>query len=139
MKDQIQALQAQLAEALAFCRENVDKLPGSKLADATAEVQRLQAEISSEITRGANKCPDCGNAPIGMQHPKARGAFEFEIGCPVCKPFEHEDGTIRDHRVRGGMMPHHAVEAWNAGPSFWLVTKPAVAGTGFPLDEEPST
>jgi len=76
-------------------------------------------ELSSTIADGAEPCPLCGQKPHGMEQPTAKGV-EFEIGCLGCKPIKHTDGTTRRPAVRGGLLPRHAVEAWNAGPDFWL-------------------
>lgn len=91
-------------------------------------VKALQKALSDAICEGAKPCPNCGAEPWGMEQPapNARGV-EYEIGCRVCKPFEHKDGSVRAFRARGGLMPKHTVDAWNEGPDFWLVVKPAPA------------
>lgn len=65
-------------------------------------------------------CPSCGEQPHGMEHQTGRGNPEYEIGCLGCGAFLHSDRTIREHRVRGGLKPEHAVDAWNAGPDYWM-------------------
>ena len=91
--------------------------------DLAAQIKAMQTEMSDLITKGANMCPKCLQAPIGIRQPKAGGGFEYEVGCMTCKPFKHSDGSIRQCRVRGGLLPRHAVDAWNEGPSCWIEAK----------------
>ena len=84
-----------------------------------AHIKALRGELQAVLTEGAQPCPLCGQKPHGMEQPTAKGV-EYEIGCLGCKPFKHKDGTTRRPAVRGGLLPKHAVEAWNAGPDFWL-------------------
>lgn len=90
----------------------------------TERVRALHVEISATIAAGAEPCPSCGIVPHGMEQPTPNGSgIEYEIGCRTCRAFQHTDGTVRDHRVRGGLLPRHAVEAWNAGPDHWMLYK----------------
>jgi hypothetical protein len=119
----IQETKAKLATALAKYREIVHISPAPDVRAASASVKALQKQLAAEIAEGANPCPGCGETPHGMEHQFARGlnaGVDYEIGCLSCKPFQHTDGTTRQYGVRGGIMPQHAVEAWNAGPDFWL-------------------
>ena len=75
--------------------------------------------------------------PTGMAHPTGRGGIEYEIGCTTCKTIPHDDGTVRQFRTRGGVMPRHAVEAWNGGPDFWLRAKLVVRPTEEAPEESP--
>lgn len=92
--------------------------------EASKLVRELQADLSAELTQGANPCPFCGQAPHGIEHPSAAGGFVYEVGCLTCKPFRHTDGTNRWARCKGGLIPSQTVEAWNAGPDYWLLYTP---------------
>jgi hypothetical protein len=112
--------------------------PQGKLHAVSMAVKDVSREVSAAITLGCEPCPGCQQVPHGMEQPGRRGAFEYEIGCLGCKPFDHTDGTRREYRVRGGLMPSHAVDAWNAGPDLWLKEVPkAVKDTSAP-EKEPS-
>lgn len=70
------------------------------------KVKSLQAELSSVLSKGAVKCKDCGNAPIGMEQQaglSGRVVTLYEVGCSVC----------RDRRAQG-FSPEEAVNNWNA-------------------------
>ncbi|MDB4997483.1 MAG: hypothetical protein JWM74_4915 [Myxococcaceae bacterium] len=110
-----------LGVAVARYREIVHTANGNEVKAASDVVKQLRAEIVALITKGAQVCPICKNPPHGIEHPREKGGAEYEIGCLVCKPIKHDDGTIRQPRVRGGMLPQHAVDAWNSGPDFWNV------------------
>jgi hypothetical protein len=101
----------------------VDTAPRAELDKAAAEVVRLKKRLAAQIVEGAKPCPGCGEIPHGMEQPKGKDGVEYEIGCISCGAFEHTDGTMRLHRVRGGLLPRHAVEAWNEGPDFWAKAK----------------
>lgn len=77
----------------------------SELREASLIVKKLQAELSSAITHGAEPCPQCNVVPHGIEQPSGRrsGGVEYEIGCL----------THTKLRVRGGLLPRHAVETWN--------------------------
>lgn len=110
-----------LGEALAAAREISNTGTREQQQQATEKVTALQLAISDAITEGAVACPLCKTLPHGMEHPTGKGGATYEIGCIAgCKPITHDDGTTREPRVRGGMMPKHAVEAWNGGPDFWI-------------------
>lgn len=94
---------------------------------ASDVVGTLKKQLIAEITAGAVACPGCGNPPHGLEQPRGTGGVEYEIGCVSCKAFVHTDGTVRLFRVRGGLIPRHAVEGWNAGPDFWQEAKPVHA------------
>lgn len=69
-------------------------------------VKTAMAEFAAKMVEGAEPCPKCGAMPHGIEQPRRDGrGCEYEIGCLACK----------GERVRGGLMPSHAVEAWNAG------------------------
>jgi hypothetical protein len=87
--------------------------------DNHLQVKSLQSQLSAAITEGAEACPKCGNAPVGIEHQTIKGA-EYEVGCMSCPPFAHTDGTTRRPAARGGLLPKHTVEAWNAGPDYWV-------------------
>jgi len=90
-------------------------------AAVAAEMKAAGKLLVKLITEGADPCPRCAAPPHGMRQPNGRGGFEYEVGCTTCQPFKHVDGTIREFRVRGGLLPRHAVEAWNAGPDYWKI------------------
>lgn len=112
-------LKSQLGQALNHYREIAHKAPAAQVAAASETVKELQKQVSDAIVEGSHPCPDCGAAPIGIEQPRAGGGVEYEVGCPNCRWFKHTDGTARAHGVRGGLLPRHAVEAWNAGPDYW--------------------
>lgn len=98
--------------------------------EASAELKKLRAEASALVTEGANPCPRCGEMPHGMLQYRGEGKevlTEYEIGCLVCKPFEHKDGTWRSAETRRNPSPTQAVLLWNAGPDMWRVV-PAPEG-----------
>ena len=99
----------------------VREAPAAEAELCALEVKRCAEAVSLAITHGCSPCPTCKQHPHGIEQPGRRGTHEYEIGCLACKPFDHTDGTRREPRTRGGMMPAHAVDAWNAGPDFWLV------------------
>ena len=100
---QIQALKETLAAALGAYHAIASTTSPDDSREASNAVKAARKAISDAICEGAEPCPTCGTAPIGIEQPRGRGGVEFEIGCPVC----------RDMKVRGGMLPKHAVEAWN--------------------------
>lgn len=116
----IAKIKADLGAALAAYREIANTAPAPQVLEASRKARALQEALSAAISEGANPCPDCGAQPHGMEQPTGKSGVEYEIGCLACGQFEHTDGTLRWHRVRGGMLPKHAVEAWNAGPDFWM-------------------
>lgn len=113
-------LKQAIDEAQARYLEIVNTAPQADVLEAGRRVKALRADLVSLLTEGAKACPSCGAAPHGMEQPTGKGGTEYEIGCLACGPFVHKDGTVRQHRVRGGMLPKHAVDAWNAGPDFWM-------------------
>lgn len=139
LKVQVEALKeakAQLAKARAHYAEIAPVGSSSELEAQSAVVKACSEAVSAAITMGCEPCPGCGKLPHGMEQPGKRGASEFEIGCLACKPFTHADGTRREYHVRGGLLPSHAVDAWNAGPDFWLVeVSPEVKNASVPEKE----
>lgn len=72
--------------------------------EATQAVKAARKALSDAICDGAKPC-DCGASDMhGMRQPLAKGKHEFEVGCLACGA-----------RARGGLIPRHAVEAWNEG------------------------
>lgn len=102
---QIQAIKADLVTALGAYHAIVHTAPAAEVKAASDTVKAARRALSDAICEGANPCPLCDAAPIGLEQPRGKGGVEYEIGCPSC----------RDTRVRGGMLPRHAVEAWNEG------------------------
>lgn len=121
MNKSINELKQELAVALQNARDAHDTATHHESQELSNVVVALQKAISDAICEGANPCPRCANPPIGIEQPNARGGVEYEIGCGAgCEPFADNNGTMRQCRVRGGMMPKHTVEAWNAGPYTFL-------------------
>ncbi len=117
-------VKSMLAEKKAEYHELHDTLTPPQLRARSVDIEALQKMMSDLITSGAEPCPRCGTKPVGMIQPGNGGrSDEYEVGCTVCPPFKHHDGSFRDHRVRGGLLPSHAVEVWNAGADHWLKTK----------------
>lgn len=114
-KEAKSALEAALADYRATSNPTA-----AQNTEHTAKIKAARKAVSDAITEGAMPCPGCGERPHGMEQPTVKSK-EFELGCLSCKPFIHEDGTGRAFRVRGGLMPRHAVEAWNEGPDLWMV------------------
>lgn len=111
------------AEAKEAYRAFADEERERKLRALHEEVKATHRAVSEAIVEGAKPCPTCGKTPHGIRHEVGRGKMkwvEFEVGCLDCKPFEHMDGTTRRHAARGGLLPRHTVEAWNAGPDLWV-------------------
>lgn len=117
----INEIKKQIDEAQGKYLSLVHTAPGNEVRAASAKVKELQRQLSAEIVKGAKPCPGCDQLPHGLEQPRGKGNAEFEIGCVSgCKPFVHTDGTVRERRVRGGMIPKHAVDAWNEGPDFYV-------------------
>ncbi len=116
----LEDIKAKLADALAHARAIDATASASERRAASEVVEALQRESILHITDGAKLCPFCKAVPVGIEQPNGSGGSEFEIGCSFCPPFVHSDGTTRKVRVRGGMLPRHAVDAWNEGPSAWV-------------------
>lgn len=124
-------IKKKIDDARAKYHEIVHTATAAEVKKASDVVKAAQKELSEAICEGANACSGCSHPPHGLEQPNGRGGVEYEIGCVSgCKPVTAEDGTVRQRRVRGGLMPKHAVDAWNAGPDFWLKVKetPAPAG-----------
>lgn len=96
MGDHMNDIKGRLEAARARSRESTS-------AENTAEVKRLQRELSAAITEGAEPCPKCDAQPHGMEQPTAKGC-DYEIGCLSC----------RDTRARASSR-RAAVILWNAG------------------------
>lgn len=127
VKAQVTALKeakAQLEKARAHYAEIAPVGSAKELEAQSVVIKCCSEAVSSAITMGCEPCPGCKEPPHGMEQPGKRGTCEYEIGCLSCKPFTHTDGTRREYRVRGGLLPSHAVDAWNAGPDFWLTEVP---------------
>lgn len=71
---------------------------------AAASVKAAKRALSDGIAAGAEPCPKCQAAPIGMIQPAGREDLEFfEVGC-LCQ----------GHRAIG-FLPELAVQNWNRG------------------------
>lgn len=125
----ISDLKRQIEEARAAYQAIANTAPAADVRAASQKVKAAQAALTAALIDGATPCPHCDEMPHGLEHPTGKGGVEYEVGCLTCKPFLHTDGTWRAHRVRGGLLPKHAVEAWNAGPDYWMKTEaPPEAG-----------
>lgn len=141
VKAQVAALKeakAQLEKARAHYALIAPSANSSELEAQSAVIKSCSEAVSAAITMGCEPCPGCKKLPHGMEQPGKRGSCEYEIGCLACKPFAHTDGTRREHRVRGGLLPSHAVDAWNAGPDFWLTEVPPEVKNASVPEKEPS-
>lgn len=116
------ALKNQIASAKKAYEAIVHEGTAAEVREASDAVRKAQKELSDVISHGADPCPTCGQPPMGMVQ-YTEGGPTFEVGCTNCGWFKHTDGTPRDHSGRGGVLPHHTVEAWNMGPDYWR-TKP---------------
>jgi hypothetical protein len=112
-----------LEQATARYHEIANTAPAPECQALHLEIKRLRAALSAAITEGCNPCPFCGKLPHGMEQPNGKRGIEYEIGCIPCPPFKHDDGTMRNVAVRGGLLPQHAVDAWNAGPDHFQKAK----------------
>lgn len=101
--DQVKAHKDSLGESLAKYRAMADTATQSELRKASDAVKECRKALSACITEGAEPCPDCKVLPHGMEQPKG-DSVEYEVGCLAC-----------GKSVRGGLLPKHAVEAWNEG------------------------
>lgn len=112
---------SEIQSALDAARDEYAKIvhekPAAEVKAASAKIRELGKLLSDTITEGANPCPFCGQPPHGMLQPNknAAGSVTFEVGCTGCPPFVHKDGSVRNVAVVGGLLPKHAVEAWNEG------------------------
>jgi len=136
LRDAIAAAQKEYLEADAKARDVQDDLKAK-----SDKVKEARKALNDFIIAGAKPCPKCGAQPIGIEH-QVRGGVTYEVGCPVCKPFAVPAGTNKYGKplhvmcqpsARGGILPRHAVEAWNEGPSFWQTR-----GEPFVVEEEES-
>jgi hypothetical protein len=116
-------IKQELAAAKAEYNAKCNDLPPAGERELSNKVRELNDKLIAALTAGALPCPMCGNPVHGMEQPGSRGSVEFEIGCVPCRPFVWTDGTVRNACVRGGLLPRHAVEAWNAGPNQWQLNK----------------
>lgn len=91
----------------------------SEVRDAHLAVKAAQAALGAKLAEGAKPCPRCAMPVHGMEHSGGKRST-YTVGCIGCPPqFKAADGTIREFRVQGGLMPQHSVDAWNAGPEYW--------------------
>lgn len=105
---------AELNEALATYRTEVDALEPDEIADHNRRVRLLRQELSDCIAHGASNCPKCGKPPLGMKRQDDKYEL-YEIGCTVCPPETVEkDGVIqRSSYSAQGPTPERAVRRWN--------------------------
>lgn len=138
----IDEIKKSITEAREAYQAICNTAPIDEVRAASRKVKELQAKLSWEITKGAKPCPKCGERPHGLEQPGPKNAT-YEVGCIGCNPFLHSDGTVREFRAIGGLLPRHTVEAWNEGPSAWSRNKgleqklaeDKLEGEGFTLKE----
>lgn len=126
LKELKESLASKVAEHNALVEKNT--AAADRMRTLTIEIRSLRVDISEAIAHGAGPCPTCGAAPKGVEQPRPgtkRGESEYEVGCPICGWFIKEEGglTAFNHAARGGILPSHAVDAWNLGSEYW-VSKP---------------
>ena len=130
----LKELKTQLAAAMEIYNDAEGTATVAQDRANSIVVRDLKRAISAALLEGANPCPRClvedvdgtttpGSRLIAIEQPTSDGGTTYEIGCSICLPFVHDDGTVRECRVKGGMMPSHAVDAWNGGPDFWKKAK----------------
>ena len=118
-------LKKDLADALTHYRSIVHTASIPDVRAASQKVREAQMQIANEIAAGALPCPLCKGPPFGMEQPRLpEGVMtEYEIGCTACPAYVYreKDGTVRATAARGGFLPSHCADAWNAGPSMWKI------------------
>jgi hypothetical protein len=105
-------IKKELAALIAENHSKAQTAPAPEIRLITVKIKALQQELSDLYSDGANPCPVCKAAPIGMDRTSC-----YEIGCTVCRPIAVEvDGvTKRQSFSAQGRTPLKAVENWNAG------------------------
>lgn len=134
LRDAVASAQKEYLEADAESRAVQDALRAK-----SDKVKAARKALNDFIVTGAKPCPKCGATPVGIEH-QVKGGVTYEVGCPACKPFAEPTGDkdndgrpihiMRKPAARGGILPRHAVEAWNEGPSCWQTS-----GEPFVIDE----
>lgn len=113
-------IRKELDKARADYHGKASEMTPRQTTSATKKITELHKELSSLLSKGAHKCPDCKSEPVGM---KKRESFNdknlglipalYEVGCPVCGLYQ-KDGQQIYHAARGG-SPEEAVKKWNNG------------------------
>lgn len=104
----------QLVEQLKQAQQNYDDAYGTPAErEHGMKVKSVKKDISAAIADGAEPCPDCKNAPMGIEKRAAtdNSPAQFEVGCVNCA----------DHRARG-WSPEDAVKRWNSME--WVGSQP---------------
>lgn len=122
----IQGIKEDLVKALGTYHAIVHSAPEAEVRAASNTVRELRRLLSDAICEGADPCPTCGTSPIGLEQPKPKGGVEYELGCPVCPGV----------KVRGSLLPRHAVEAWNEGAQIVAAIKRAAVQPSSQEDED---
>lgn len=117
-----------MIQARARYHQLAEKGTPTEIRAAADAAKAAGLAFTAAITEGAKPCPFCAKHPHGIEQPRSGGdGYEYEIGCLTCPPFKYADGTMRQVRVRGGLLPRHAVDAWNEGPDNWIKEQDANA------------
>lgn len=101
-------IKADLKQLIDANHANAGKLTGDDQRALNKAVRSLRQELSDLYSDGANPCPKCGTAPIGMDR-----ATKFEVGCVVCPPFLISPATRVSYSAQG-RSPAEAVDNWNS-------------------------
>lgn len=100
-RHRIESVKASIDEAQA---DYFAKYGSADASEAGASVKVLRKALAELLAEGAEPCAECKVPAHGMEQPRPGGGVEYEVGCLGCGA-----------SARGGVLPRHAVEAWNAG------------------------
>lgn len=118
-------LQDAIAVAQAAYTEKKPTGTEAELKTLSDAIKTARQALSDFISSGANNCPACGNAPIGMVVRETQEGKVYEVGCAHCSPVlvdkdgkEASDITPTEEITRvsfsaRGFLPQLAVQNWN--------------------------
>jgi hypothetical protein len=92
-----------LDAARARYHEIVNTAPAPEVQAVSAKIHELMDQNAHGMAEGAQKCPTCGNLPIGIKHDD-KVAMAYEVGCAHCP----------DHRAVARTR-EEAIAKFNAG------------------------
>lgn len=98
-------LKTAIAESRAAYQAIVHTGTAEQVRAVSQAVKAAQKALSDAIAEGALPCPRCKVPPVGIEQPRGgrAGGVEYQVGCPGCGASQ-----------RGGLLPKHTVEIWNA-------------------------